>query len=154
MTLEKELKPENSSEYLTKGFAQDRMGIHNVEVDLETDTVSGKLDLEEFYRPHYEEHPDVGFHLSALTAYRFVNQLIIAYACERLGKTKAELGEFFEISHQMRTAKPVTTPTDISAKVRCTKYIPRGDKIFGEFDFNIADRSFYGSIKGCIAQPR
>ena len=154
MALERELGPENSSDYLAEGFAQDRMRIYDIAIDLEANTISGKLDLEGFYKPHYEGHPDAGFHLSALTAYRFVNQLIVAYACERLGKMKAELGEFFEISHQIKAAKPITTPTNIYAEVKCTKHIPRTNKIFGEFEFDIGNGSFCGSVKGCIAQPR
>ena len=154
MTLKNELKPENSSEYLAEGFAKDRMRIHNVAIDLGEGTVLGKLDLERFYEPHYNGQPDVGFHLSALTAYRFVNQLIVAYACRRLGKPKAELGEFFEISHQMRIAKPVAHPTDISAIVKCIKDIPRGDSIFGDFEFDIENGSFYGSIRGVVKQPQ
>ncbi|MFH1456903.1 MAG: hypothetical protein ABIF17_02175 [Patescibacteria group bacterium] len=141
-----EFPKEFGSEYLDSGFAHDVMRIHDIQIDFISKTITAKLDLTETHQNQYTNQESNEFHLSAVTGYRYIAQLIILYICRDLNIKKQDLGEVYEISHEMQTKSKISTPENISATVNFSKYIKRESKLVAEVDFNI-EEAFSGKFR-------
>ena len=144
-----ELPREIISEYIANGFSTERLRIRNVNFDLERRLASASVDVETDFENSYEDGDD-SWHWSAITAYRIVSQLAVGYICTELGKSKNEIGEIMQLSSRMNTTAPICQTEGVPVKVNFPKYIKRGGRIFGELEFDVADRTFHGGIRFAV----
>lgn len=145
-----ELPLEFKSDYLETGFAQESIDLKNVDADLENRVIYADLKIINPYCPNYDGHNAVS-HLSDLTAYRALGQLIIGYNCLASGLTKKELGELWQMSYSTNNKKPISLDKEIKLGAKCKKWIPRGKLIYQNWEFDIQNKSFYGEVRCAIS---
>lgn len=145
-----ELPDSITSEYLSTGFSTEKLRIKNVVLDLERRVATACVDVETDFANSYGGNKDNSYHWSVITAYRAVSQLAIAYICLQLGKPKKEIGEVMQISSSMATTAPITQTKDVPVKIEFPKYIKRGKRLLGEMNFDVANKTFYGSIRFAV----
>ncbi|MBR9702107.1 hypothetical protein GOV13_04255 [Candidatus Pacearchaeota archaeon] len=146
----KELPEEIRSEYLDRGFSDENLNIKNINFDLEEKIASAEVDVETNFENSYETGGDNAYHWSAITAYRAVSQVAVGYICTELNMPKNQIGEIMQISSHMRTAKPINEVSKVPINIEFQKYFKRGSNLYGELNFNIADRSFTGGIRFAV----
>lgn len=145
-----ELPDSITSEYINTGFSTEKLNIKNTRFDLENRIAKAKVDVLTDFVNSYGGNKDNSYHWSAITAYRAVSQLAIAYICLQLGKPKIEVGEIMQISSSMATTAPITQTKNVPVKLEFPKYIERGKRLLGEMNFDIAGKTFYGSIRFAV----
>lgn len=146
----RELPKEIKSEYINKGFSTEKLRIRNVDFNLERKLATASVDVETDFKNSYEEIKDNSYHWSAITAYRAVSQLAIGYICTELGMAKNEIGEIMQISSRMNTTAPICQTKKVPVKVEFLRYIKRRNRVLGELQFDIANRTFHGDIRFAI----
>lgn len=146
------LAVEYQSEYLREGFAQEQIELYNFKADLENKIASANLKIINPYKPQYTPTQIINLHLSDLTAYRALGQLITGYNCTQFNKPKNELGELWQISYSTKNTKSISLDNQIPISAECTKWIVRPELIYQTWEFNILN-SFYGEVKCAISNP-
>jgi hypothetical protein len=146
------LPSEYSSEYLRDGFAKESPLLHAIHADLEQGWLEALLNVENHYVPNYS-FDNVGFHLSDITSYRAIGQLVVAYNCIKTGQDKEYLGELWQMSYSVENRRAITTPINIPIKINCTAWVAKRNRIYEGFEFDIADRSFKGTTRCVISNP-
>lgn len=141
------LANEFQSDYLRKGFAQEKIKLEDLEIDLKKGLAKAKLIVLNPYISNYKDAQNL-IHLSDLTAYVALGQLIIGFNCFQYGISKEKLGELWQRSYFTQNKKSIAIDGGrISLEIKREKQVETNKLIYQTWNFDISHGSFFGEIK-------